>query len=434
MSDRVNGDFPRVLLVGAAPLSSIDATGITLANLFGDWPKAQIAQIYDSDNPPDSKVCVRFWRFTSEDIPIVSGARRLLSWKRCAVSPNVVHTDFATQNSKVTAKLLAAFSDIAPFRLPKGMADWVGEFKPDVIYTVLGSVRMMNIVLDLSKQFNIPVIPHFMDDWPATTYARQPLLALPRLVLNRKLKSILARSYVGLTICDDMSVEFSRRYKKRFVAFMNCVQWQDRKDASAPNDHQIITFGYAGGLHLNRWKSLVGITQALQGLKDAGVAVALEIYAPAADIVKYSSCFEEYSVVQSFATLHAYEICEKLSTLDVLLHVESFLQEDSQYTRLSVSTKIPQYMISARPILAYGPEFLSSIRYVRNTGAGLVVTSEDDVPALSEAASALIRAPKLRAQLGENGRRLACERHDATKERPRFLSFLAQAAGFGGTR
>ena len=432
MTVRVASDYPRVLVVGAASLSATGATGITLVNLFRGWPNAQIAQIYDCDTPPDPNVCANFKRFSSGDIPIVRAAQRLRH-RRQGTSLSSTQSRSAVTSS-TPANLFAALSDIAPLRVTKEILDWVAEFKPDVIYTVLGSVRIMNIVLNLSKQFDVPVVPHFMDDWPTTTYARRPLFILPKLVLKSKLHSILARTDVGLTIGDDMSDEFSMRYMKKFVSFMNCVEQQKMNTPTAPIGFQHVRFGYAGGLHLNRWQPLVAVAKALQNLKDDGVQVGLEIYAPPADIGTYRAHFSEYSVVETLATLHPSEIGEKLPALDVLLHVESFLHVDAEYTRLSVSTKIPQYMSSGRPILAHGPAALSSIRYVDKSRAGLIVTTENDVSALSVAAHALIRAPELRDKLGANGRRVAYERHDATMERSRFCSLLARAASSKGWR
>src|SRR3546814_7688640 len=51
----------------------------------------------------------------------------------------------------------------------------------------------------------------------------------------------------------------------------------------------------------------------------------------------------------------------------------SFVDHYSKYARLSISTKVPQYLSVGRPILAYGPKSLASISYIKETGAGVVV-------------------------------------------------------------
>ena len=41
----------------------------------------------------------------------------------------------------------------------------------------------------------------------------------------------------------------------------------------------------------------------------------------------------------------------------------------NRFTRLSVSTKVPQYLASGRPVLVVGPEDQSSVRALRDSGA-----------------------------------------------------------------
>lgn len=332
--------------------------------------------------------------------------------------------DVAPSSSLATG-LLGACGDIAPLRLPVALLDWVEEFKPDVIYSVLGSVRMMNVVLQLSKRFALPIVPHFMDDWPTTAYTESLVLSLPRFILGKKLNSVLSRSKFGLTICADMAEEFSRRYGKRFDYFMNCVEIPGQNEINLGRRDGLLKFGFVGGLHLNRWRSLVWIARALQELKDEGSKVSFEIYAPRRDLASYGYLFEEYSVVSKMTSISVDDVSKTLSSLDVLIHVESFLELDSRYTRLSISTKIPQYMSVGRPILAVGPETLSSMRYVKRTGAGLVVNSEGNMPELLDAVKSLIDSPSLRANLADVGKKVAYECHDAAKERIRFSETLA---------
>jgi glycosyltransferase involved in cell wall biosynthesis len=163
-------------------------------------------------------------------------------------------------------------------------------------------------------------------------------------------------------------------------------------------------------------------------MKDSGCNLCVEIYAPQKDLVSYGKLFREYTVVELLATLSASEVSAKLKHFDVLIHVESFLEIDSLYTRYSISTKIPQYMASGRPIIAYGPASLSSIRYIKNSEAGLVIDHENDIYSMKSLISKLLDSPDLRSNLGERGRLVATQSHNAVIERNRFRSVLEQAA------
>lgn len=426
-----NQNFPRVLIVSAAPLNVSSATGITLLNLFSGWPKERLAQIYDDASEPDSLMCGSYRRFSSVDMPVVRMAKGALQRFRSDKSKmvEVTKTPAAVMPSgSVSYGLLSACGDIAPFSLPRSISDWVADFKPDVFYSVLGSVRMMNLVLKLNEQFSRPIVAHFMDDWPSTAYSSSPKLVLPRLVLNTKLKAVLERSPYRMTICEDMAAEFSERYGGQFKSFMNCVEIPAEIPSFNTSTSNEVRFGFVGGLHLNRWRSLLKIVTAMQELKDQGVAVALDIFAPDKDLKNYGALFASFSVIGEMSTLRASEVNEKLRQFDVLVHVESFLNQDSLYTRLSVSTKIPQYMASARPILAFGPANVSSLRYVERTGAGLAVGVEDDSAALKAAVHHLASSPSLRKHLGLRGFQTAQSHHNARLERKRFHDILSCAS------
>jgi hypothetical protein len=427
--------FPRVLIISAVPLSTNSATGITLQNLFSGWPKDCIAQIYDDTTEPDSSICGSFRRFSSSDMPVVRIAKSAIQRFRFMYVKTVekAHASGTIMPSgSISYGFLSACGDIVPFALPESIYEWVTSFQPDVIYSVLGSVRMMNIVLKLNEQFSTPIVAHFMDDWPTTAYSRSWKLAVPRAILNVKLRSVLAKSPRRMTICEDMATEFTRQYGGQFESFMNCVEIPSRIPPCYERENNEVHFGFIGGLHLNRWYSLLKVANALQELKDEGAVVVLNIFAPQKDLKIYGALFKDFSVIGEMKTLKASDVNEKLVQSDVLVHVESFLHEDSLYTRLSVSTKIPQYMASGRPILAFGPGSLSSLRYIERMGAGLVVDVENDIPILKKTAGQLASSSNQRKSLGGNGFQVAKQSHNEFVVRDRFRDVLAKAAKESG--
>lgn len=423
--------YPRVLVIGSAPLGRQDATGITLTNLFAGWPKESIAQIYDSNLYPSDEVCVNYRRFSGSEIGLIRLFKLVVSFtkkKFLKLQSEIKHekvVSFPAQGSSLS--IFSAYADIVPFDLPQDIIDWLDQYQPEVIYTVLGSVRMMNIVLKVSGKYSIPIVPHFMDDWPGTLYMNSPFLVLPRKILVSKLKSILEKAPERLTICDEMAVEFTRRYSGVFDSYMNCVEMSALDNVLKEAGRGCVKFGYVGGLHLSRWRSLLSVVTALQSLKDAGNNLCLEIYSPARDLSMFGALFRKFTVVEVTSTLAAEEVNNHLRGLDVLVHVESFEPHDSLYTRYSISTKIPQYMASGKPILAHGPENISSIQYVKTSGSGLTIVEKDGVDALITAAKSLYQSDNLRIKLGQKGRDIAAISHNAIIVRKRFLSCIRRA-------
>ena len=93
-----------------------------------------------------------------------------------------------------------AWADLFPYHLSEEFWAWVYEFGPEVIYTPIGSIRLIRLVSAISRRMGVPVVPHFMDDWPTTHYSGDPAVFLPRLVLKKSLKRLLKRSPEGMAI------------------------------------------------------------------------------------------------------------------------------------------------------------------------------------------------------------------------------------------
>ena len=97
-----------------------------------------------------------------------------------------------------------------------------------------------------------------------------------------------------------------------------------------------------------------------------------------------------------------------------------------EYVRLSFPTKLPAYMLSGTPILAYGPEEVAQIRLARDEGWGRVV-SRRDRPLLKAAIRALCQPGDGRAQLGRRAQDVAQRDHDASRVRAGFQQAIASA-------
>jgi hypothetical protein len=117
----------------------------------------------------------------------------------------------------------------------------------------------------------------------------------------------------------------------------------------------------------------------------------------------------------------------------VLVHVEAFDNTSRAYTRLSVSTKIPQYMAAGRPILCYGPAEVASCRYVEATRSGVVVGERDKVRLL-DGLRLLCENGQARKEFGQDAWRAARDSHDVSQVSAEFRAVLASAAWDGTSR
>jgi glycosyltransferase involved in cell wall biosynthesis len=231
-----------------------------------------------------------------------------------------------------------------------------------------------------------------------------------------------------MTISEAMAEEYGRRYGLRFEDFMNCAsvpaECPPLCDVPPGSPLKLV---YVGGLHLNRWQAIRRIGEALDQLAEEGIPAELEIHAPETDFKLYAPQFEGIRTIRSGGSLTQEQIPAALRDADVLVHVESFDDASRRYTRLSISTKIPQYLAAGRPIFGYGPMEVASCGYLQSSACGVVVGVPDPQKIL-ETLRTLLENSTMRRNCGRRAWEQACRRHDEKAVRERFRALLAEAA------
>ena len=375
-------NLPKVLVIGLEPFNVGNATGITLSNLFRGWDKDRLAQVYVSESSISDEVCDNYFRWNPKNAVFDFYIRRLiLLLKRKKEKSSIsIGAPLRTADRKTVNQMHRhnkAVADFSPIFVPRELYRWVERFGPDVIYCMLGNVRMINLTIAIAKRVDKPIVPHFMDDWLGTLYTQNEILGFANFFFKKRLATLFSLSNGGLCISESMVNEYSVRYKRPFIALGNPV---DESHFCRPSNRIMdgsVLLKYVGGLHLNRWKPLVDISRAIQEINEFGSKIILNIYAPETDVELYSKHFEKYSSTTFEGTLKNDEVFKVLKDADILVYVESFDENYSLYTRFSLSTKIPQYMAAGKPILAYGPVGLASIEHIQKCKAGLAIGNND---------------------------------------------------------
>jgi hypothetical protein len=433
--------YPRVLIINGEPFTSRSATGLTLHSLFRGWPPERLGCLFVGDVQPDAGVCDNYWRLDSNNVPASRLVRQIIgkpSTGRNAVVP-VSERDPAVQavavhwseRSRLYRWLRNAASEqsvmqLARYRVPPVVHDEIARFAPHVIYTMLGSNAVQRLVLDVQQRCRAPIVPHIMDDWPTTLYRNSVLRPLLRRALMKGFRDVLDRAPVRLVIGSRMAQEYASRYGGEFSSFMNGVEpeYLESMSSPAPASHKAL-ITYIGGLHLNRWRSLREVGEALVELQREGLAAELLVYTQPRFTEEARKL--DLPTIRLMGPLSPTEVPRVLREAHVLVHVESFDHESRVYARYSISTKIPECMAATRPIFAYGPAELASIQYVAECEAGVTVGSEDRC-AVVAGLRRLIQSAQLRRSAGERGFAMAAACHNAERQRSAFRSRLERAA------
>ncbi len=422
---------PRVLFLTSAAFNRVTGGGVTFSNLFAGWPKDAIATVHNDPVPVTFEVCDRYFRLGDAELrrwgwlrhvslgkspavpaPGAGGrARRGLVFRAARAIKNLIFGDNLPETVAITADL----------------DRWVTAFRPQVLYSILGSNAMMELAELLRVRYRLPLVIHIMDDWVSVLYRGGLLSFLQRRRKEGLMQHLVDRAAARLAICDDMAQAYQKRYGQPFVAFQNTIdvkRWEAfaRHDAKPGTPARVVYIGSI--LPFAQLQSLIDCCQAVQALKQHGMAIQLDVFSPGFLAEQYRHLLVAEDAVFLHETISDdTEFFKTLCNSDVLLLPVNFDPYTMEYIRYSMPTKVPAYLASGTPIMAYGPPQVAQMAYARSAGWGLTVC-ERGVDHVIEGLVRICGDLALRQQLSQRARQTACERHDVTTVRRDFQAAL----------
>lgn len=394
----------RILVINSQSVYKNNATGITLRSILSIFEPEQIMELFrfESENCVKERMNFKSYQIPPASMPINYWIRQTFgndNYKdhdSCEGSPYGTEIKYSwKQVVKTTVKAVAENSWIIP---DKKLIKKVDEFAPDYIYTLSASFYINKWVSYFANRYDIPVVIHYMDNWRETAYTQDKKIRWINTVFERQVEYLERRMKCGLTISEAMRVVYTNKYHKKYMAAMNTV----RVFPYIQRNSDKIAIIYAGGLHLKRNETLKSVSDFIQGKAQ----YELHIYTSQLDICEFSNDFTGENTFFHRAVPHE-QIYDIYAKSDILLHIESFDAKVMEYTKYSMSTKIPEYMMSGRPIICYAPHSIAAYQYVAQSNAGIGVENTAEL----EDALALLVDPEKRKYYGDNGRSVAVCNH-----------------------
>jgi glycosyltransferase involved in cell wall biosynthesis len=429
---------PRVLFLTSSAFNRVTGGGITFSNLFAGWPRDAIATAHNDPVPVSTDVCEKYFRLTEREIHRWGWLRHVpLGKPPASISAGAP----SRQRPSLSISLLKqvktwVFGDAIPevAHLTPELEEWIEAFRPEVMYTILGSNAMMELADLVRSRFRLPLVIHIMDDWVSVLYKGGLLSPFQRRKKERLMQHLVDVSAARLAICDDMAEAYRHRYGQPFLSFQNAIDvgfWgrYAKTDLAASGPVRV---AYIGSVFpFAQLESLVDCCRAVQALDNEGFPIRLDIHSPA----HLAEQFRQRLVVGPAITLHDTITDDDvffgtLQQADILLLPVNFDAYTVDYIRYSMPTKVPAYLTVGTPILAYGPAEVAQVAYARREGWGLTLT-ERGTEGVKRALRRLAEDIPLRCALSERARALAASKHDAATVRSAFQSTLKLLAQGG---
>lgn len=423
-------EFPRVLVIGVS-FETTTGSGITLTNQFKNWDYSKLAAAAENIYSHES-ICRNNYQLGYSE-----NKRRfpfnLIQKKNTSGRVNF-ELDGAIPQKKQTAEsyLKKAYLQLLHFTglyhysrsllVSEPFKKWILEFRPDYIYSTVNEPEVISFVKEIQKITQAKIITHIWDDLIKNYFNRPGLFYNYRKNHNTKeFIDLLEKSSIRLCISPAMGTEYYKRYGKVFEVFHNCLDFNERHFTSKEH-YQItdyFTILYAGRIGIGISDCLLDVCEAIEklGLKK----IEFHIQTTSSHIILEK--LKKYEFVKIRPVVDYDAIPGILANADLLLMPYNFDRDSIESLRLSMPTKIPEYMISGTPILLYADEKMYLTQFARENDIAYVLTN-NTVKEIGSAIESLVLNEELRAHLGNNARNYAVNHFSATKVRSDFAELL----------
>jgi glycosyltransferase involved in cell wall biosynthesis len=432
-------DFPRILFVTPVAFNCISGGGITFSNLFRGWPKSALATVHNDPEPTLDDVCSHYYVLGEAELdlaPPFNYLRRKYQAPTALVgapiSDRVSGYSFGLA-SRLKKLSFRVFGGSYPERaeLTFELERWISEFQPEILYTILGSNGMMDLVEKIRCRFGLRLVVHIMDDWVSSCHRKGLLARGQRTLMLKHVNHFMHVATRCLAISPAMCDAYAYRYGRKFTAFQNTVEVSHLSPCLRSPLHvgTPADFLYVGSIFANaQLESLLDCCRAVARLNREGLASTLTIATQSEHAVR----LRERLVLDSSIKIELpidddAAFFRRIAAADVLLLPVNFNRESVRYIRYSMPTKVPAYLSSGTPILVYGPPETAQVDYARRAGWAHLVTRRDDDELVNGLRSLVVDA-SLRERVSNNAKIVAARNHDASRIRAEFQSMLIDSA------
>lgn len=411
----------RVLILSQEVWQNGTNGGNVLSNIFSDT-NFELAQIYCNPGTPDNNLCKKYYQMTDSMVihnflnhkPIGRAFELEEKIENQVSKPektNIKFYDFF-HNHRLrifyTAQML--IWNLSNWK-NKGLNDFIKDFSPDIIFApCYGNTFMLRLTRYVAKITGKKVISYISDDsYTLKQFNLSPFYWINRFVVRRQIRKTFALYSLVYTMTETQKKQCENDFGANMKILLKSVSFDNipKKD-TVGNPIRLI---YAGGIYLNRWKTLTEVANAIKKINASGEKFRLDIYT-ANELPKKASALND--CVNSFvhSPLSQEGLRKIYNNSDIALHTESFDLKNRLAVRMSFSTKIVDCLSSGCAVMAICDEKQGGFVYLKENDSALCVSKKAEIYSVLEK---IKDDKKIILDYAEKAREFCLQNHD--KER-----------------
>lgn len=412
----------KLLIISNNVLSEENNNGKTILSYIDTIPKAQVKQLYFHSMLPTVD---GYDYFQLTDMDIIKGVFDKKKRGR-AVEVSEKHiTSSAESDVRIVknhfTRLMRDFVWKGKWK-SRQLIKWLDDFKPDCIFFVAGDALFAYDVCEfVVKRYGCALSTYVTDDY-FIPYSGDDLVALFRKKLLRQaMKSILSVSKTFFTVSRQMQEAYEKMFNRKSHTIVNMPE-PISLDNYNDKDRDSFRIVYAGSLYYGRDKEIVEFSRMIEDYNtDFGANVELAIYSNNSLNETERKSLEKNRCCRFMGALGKNDLLVEFNKSDALLFVESFDEKYKERTCLSLSTKVPEYLSTKKPIIAIGPEQIGSMEYLRDVACCFFHPMDDSS---RETLYSFFENESERMAMAEKSYSKYCTLHNKEKNQKEFLQIL----------
>ena len=374
-------NYPKVLVVANNSFSLTNSNGRTLGNFFIGWPKECLAQFCISTDGPNYGLCDNYYCVT--DKSMLDACLHFRKPRREELHPEgkVSRNMQSPRRIRKTAfhALIRHFVWMSGKWDSEEFNQWLRDFGPDIVLLQSGdSAFMLDIALKVAKKQRIPLMVFNTEGYYFFKHnymfrGKGDFLFFPlyQALYKRKFRKLMR--HAKFTIYGNSFLK--RDYDKEFGEnSMVLYTGSPLNFDDTPFNQAHPRFSYLGNLSFDRPAALMEVGEMLQSINKE---YCLDVYGKAsqATIEKFGK-----SKGVRYKGFVSYEkVVEIMKQSDVLFHVEGQDKRMEESLRYGFSTKIADSLASGKSFILYSSPDIACAYYLRETGAGWLATSKEEL-------------------------------------------------------
>lgn len=310
---------------------------------------------------------------------------------------------------------LSAFAhELLELRRPPGLRNLEHGLsrlpRPEMVLTVAHG-HLCRLASLVSSRLRVPLVTVFHDWWPTLA----PVHDFFRPLLERRFRGLYRASRVAFCVSEPMREALGPHPDSRVLYPMP----EPPSRPLPPSSPGPFRCAYAGLLQAPYGEMLNELSTAIAKRSDLGLFLAgPDPGEPAASQLKRRGQYSGF--------LSREELVSRIGCSDALLVAMSFHPQDRLRGETSFPSKLVEYCHYRKPLLIWGPENCTAVRWARSREAALVIT-DPGAGSVEAALDRLKAAPALAAQLASRAGELAETEFNPEEIHRTFVNGLCDA-------